>query len=787
MKSNIRGFLRDNLFMLVFLFSALATLVVSAFTFQSMLDTVSSMNSAKENMDTTEAFLIRNYELRLFVTATMARDLLSPEDLDRLRITPDSPARHEDWFEDDSFLALRARLEQFGREYGLEYVYYYFRIDSFVQPLIDNDPLVSTAYTPASGLILIDDEARNAWNERRIVVAAGETFIDADGLMTAYAPILGADGEVTALVGVDILDEQIFALREQIGLLSGRIESLSRRITYLIGGMIATLLLLLAGGVLTFLATRRRAAMLSDALIQAKHASRAKSDFLANMSHEMRTPLNAVIGMTSIAMNSADPERREYCLTKIEEASTHLLGVINDVLDYSKIEAAKFELVEVEFDFEKMLQKVCDVIIFKVAEKKQVFNVWVDTDIPGQLLGDDQHIAQVVANFLSNAVKFTPEGGSITLSARLEGEKDGYSLIRVVVRDTGIGISDEQKARLFHSFEQADNTITKRFGGTGLGLVISKRIVEMMGGEVTVESELGKGSAFGFVAPFAKAKAAKSDGDPSPGADPGLHALRALILTGDLILADFLSALLLHFGVVNDRAEDYPGALALAESGGAYDICFADHDLPGLSPGDMIRVLKDKAAKQVFALISAIEPGDVGQAVKSAGADGFLTKPVFPSGVLAALRGFTAVPDAAVDPGSDGEARESEDDFTGRRLLLVDDVAINREIVMAVLEPTNIAIDNAENGLIALNMFAEDPDRYDMIFMDVQMPEMDGYQATRRIRALDSPRAGSVPIIAMTANVFREDIEKALDAGMNAHIAKPVDFDEVLAKLREYL
>ena len=767
--------------MLVFLFSALATLIVSTLTIRSISDTVVSMNSAKENMDTTENFLVRNYELRLHVTAAMAQDLLSVDDLDRLRITPGSPQEHEDWFLNSNFLSLRERLEKFGSDFELEFIYYYFRIDNYVQPLIDNDPIVDLAYTPASDLLVMDSDARDAWNLRKITVASGDMFIDADGLMTAYAPVFDRDGNVAALVGVDIKDEQISVLREQIGLLSERIEALSKRITSLIIGMAATLLLLLTGGVLTFVANYKRASILSDAFNQAKQASRAKSDFLANMSHEMRTPLNAVIGMTSIARNSSDPERKEYCLTKIEEASTHLLGVINDVLDYSKIEAAKFELTDAEFDFEKMLQRVCDVIAFKLAERKQSFKVFVDTDIPRSLIGDDQHVAQVVANFLSNAVKFTPENGSIALTARLDGERDGALLIRVEVSDTGIGISDEQKERLFNSFEQADNTITKRFGGTGLGLAISKRIIEMMGGEVTVESELGFGSIFGFVAPF----------QPSPPRETApareaadLRALRVMVADADPLITDYMTAILFHFGVSCDTADDGAAAFALIENNGAYDLCFADYHLPDINCTELTRGLKEKGAKLVAVMVSTIELDLIEQEAKAAGADRFLSKPVFPSNVFAALS--ESIAGLAADPAETGEAEEM-DDFTGRRLLLVDDVAINREIVLAVLEPTNIEIDCAENGQIALNMFTEEPDRYDVIFMDVQMPEMDGYQATRRIRELDAPRAKTVPIIAMTANVFREDIEKALDAGMNAHIAKPVDFDEVLILLREYL
>jgi len=387
---------------------------------------------------------------------------------------------------------------------------------------------------------------------------------------------------------------------------------------------------------------------------QALSASRAKSAFLANMSHEIRTPMNAIIGMTAIGKSSAELDRKDYCFTKIENASSHLLGVINDILDMSKIEVNKFELSPVEFSFEKMIQRVINVVSFSMDEKKQKFTVNIDKEIPKTMIGDDQRLAQVITNLLVNAVKFTPERGSIGLSARSLGEKDDHCTIEISVSDTGIGISPEQQKNLFNSFQQAEISTSRRFGGTGLGLAISKNIVEMMGGAIWVQSEIGKGAVF---------------------------------------------------------------------------TCTV-------------------------------------QAKKSAHAE-----------------------DAADVSDTDNKPKELVIDglFNGRRILLVEDVEINREIVMALFEPTKLEIDCAENGAEAVRKFNEAPDRYELIFMDIQMPEMDGYEATRRIRAIDNPKAKTVPIIAMTANVFREDIEKCLNAGMNDHVGKPIDFEEVTEKLKNYL
>ncbi|MDR2105977.1 MAG: response regulator [Coriobacteriales bacterium] len=392
---------------------------------------------------------------------------------------------------------------------------------------------------------------------------------------------------------------------------------------------------------------------LARAIEAANAASLAKSEFLSNMSHEIRTPMNAIIGMAGIARASDDIERKEYCLVKIEEASKHLLGIINDILDMSKLEARKFALSEVDFAFEDVLKQVMAVNEPRAIEKQQVFDVVTDPAIPPRLRGDDQRLAQVITNLLSNAMKFTPEGGSIRFEVCLLGQRAGRCTLEFRVSDTGIGISAEQQSRLFASFQQADTSITRRFGGTGLGLAIARQMVALMGGDIWLESEPSKGSTFFFTVQLGCGSSVAAH--PAPASAP----------------------------------------VGLAESGAG---C-----------------------------------------------------------------------------------------FTGCTVLLVEDLEVNREIVEALLEPTGLTIVSAENGREALRLFSEEPERYDMIFMDVQMPEMDGLEATRRIRALDIPRAGSVPIIAMTANVFREDVERCLAAGMDDHIGKPLDLASTLAKLRSYL
>jgi len=388
----------------------------------------------------------------------------------------------------------------------------------------------------------------------------------------------------------------------------------------------------------------------------AEAANRAKTTFLNTMSHEIRTPMNAIIGMTMIGKSTNDVNQKNHALEKIEDASSHLLGVINDVLDMAKIEASKLEISSVEYNFEKMLQKTLTIIHFRVDEKKQHLTANIDNNIPRFLFGDDQRLAQVITNLLSNAVKFTPENGNIHLEASLLNETNGICELQIEVVDDGIGISPEHQDRLFNAFEQAESGTSRKFGGTGLGLAISKRIVELMGGKIWVESELGKGAKFIFI----------------------IKALRS------------------------NKA--------------SYSI---DYTEEGLNT-------EEKTEN----------------------------------------KGMT-----------DGE-------FIGRTLLFAEDVEINREILITLLESTGITIDCAENGKEALEKITASPEKYDIVFMDIQMPIMDGLEATRQIRKLPNCERGRLPIIAMTANVFKEDVEACLAAGMDDHLSKPLDIDKVLEKLR---
>jgi PAS domain S-box-containing protein len=506
-------------------------------------------------------------------------------------------------------------------------------------------------------------------------------------------------------------------------------------------------------------------------------ASEAKSSFLATMSHEIRTPLNAIIGMTAIGKKSADMEIKNYTLTKIEDASTHLLGIINDILDMSQIEANKLELSPVEFNFERMLQKVITVINFRMAEKRQMFSVNIDEKVPRLLVGDDQRLAQVITNLLSNAVKFTPQEGEICLTVSLMDRKEDTCKLKFEVADSGIGISPEQQEKLFSAFGQAESGISREFGGTGLGLAISKRIVDMMNGSIWIESEIGKGARFIFtiMVPY-------SEENPRSQLVPGVQwdSLHVLVVDDSMFTRQFFSGIFDQLDIHYETAMNGVAACKIIEEHNGFDIYFIDWRMPEMDGLELIKWIKSRGMRGKVILISSAELEEIREASLQSDADKCLIKPFLSSTVIDCLNECFGI---SVEHESHGQDNE----FAGKTLLVVEDIEINREILLSLLEHTGLNIECAVNGEEAVALIEAAPDKYDAVLMDMQMSVVDGLEATRRIRAMSDPQCKDLPIIAMTANVFKDDIENCLAAGMNDHIGKPIDIDEMFTKLRRVL
>jgi len=529
---------------------------------------------------------------------------------------------------------------------------------------------------------------------------------------------------------------------------------------------------------------------MEEARKAAEAANIAKSEFLSRMSHEIRTPMNAIIGMINIGLSSDDKEKKDYCLRKADSASKHLLNLINDVLDMSKIEAEKFELSYHEFDFELMLRNITDIANVRAEEKQQNFLVFIDEGFPAFILSDELRLSQVITNLLTNATKFTPEYGAIILSVKKLEENDREFVLRVEVTDNGIGISKEQQKGLFSVFSQADPGISVKYGGTGLGLAISKRIVTMMGGDIWVESELGYGAKFVFTM---KVKKAEGKNLLKTYDVVNKENLRILMVDDMEDTREYFKHMMRKLNLKCDVAASGLQAIemVLDASEQPYNIFFVDWIMPEMDGIELTRKIKEiNGDNSIVIMISAKDWMSIEKEATAAGVLQFISKPLFPSTLVDVINSYMDVePADSGKPGMPGKQEEPKRsyDFSAYTLLLAEDVEINREIMSAIFEETGISIEYAENGKIAVDMFRENYEKYDIILMDINMPEMDGYEATRRIRALDLPGAKEVPIIAMTANVFTEDIEKSLSAGMNSHIGKPVDADVLFEQIEKYL
>ena len=533
-----------------------------------------------------------------------------------------------------------------------------------------------------------------------------------------------------------------------------------------------------------FQMTKQQMLELDKARKEAVRASRAKSEFLSNMSHDIRTPMNAIVGMTAIATaNIDDMQQVQNCLRKISLSGQHLLGLINDVLDMSKIESGKLTLSMEQLSLREVMDSIVGIVQPQVRAKHQQFDVFIHDITAENVCCDSVRLNQVLLNILGNAVKFTPEGGEIHVAMYEEPSEKGENFIRIHfhIADTGIGMTREFKEHIFESFVREDNMRVHKTEGSGLGMAITKYIVDAMGGIIEVDSEPGQGTEFRVILDLEKAEI--------PETDMVLPPWRMLVVDDDRQLCESTAASLRSIGVQADWTLDAESAIKKVaerrERQDDYQIILLDWKLPGMDGITAAREIRRLYGHDFpILLISAYDWGEIEEEAKAAGITGFIGKPLFKSTLFYGLKPY-------IIPGAPEEREEREADtreLTGRRVLLAEDNELNWEIAEELLTAEGLELDWAENGQICVEKFqAAQPGYYDGILMDLRMPVMTGYEAARAIRALDRSDAKTIPIIAMTADAFAEDVKKCLDAGMNAHVSKPIDVREVCRQLLKFM
>jgi len=521
---------------------------------------------------------------------------------------------------------------------------------------------------------------------------------------------------------------------------------------------------------------------LSIALEDANQANKAKTAFLSNMSHEIRTPMNAIIGLDRIALNdpAISETTREY-LEKIGLSAQHLLSIINNILDMSRIESGRMSVKNEEFSFAKLLAQINTIISGQCRDKGIGYECRVKGAVDDYYIGDDMKLRQVMINILGNAVKFTPPGGTVTFVVEPIARFSGKSTLRFIISDTGIGMSQEFLPRLFDAFSQEDSSSTNRFGSTGLGMAITKNIIELMSGTISVESEKNKGTTFTVTITLTdceRKNVEKEEDTLHP------HELCVLVIDDDPIACEHAKLILGQVGVSCEMALSGAEGLQMTKVRHVrrepYNLILVDWRMPDMDGVETTRRIRDAVGNETPVIIlTSYNWDEIEDEAKRAGVDTFVAKPLFAGTVLDEFR-------EAFKKKNTELVRETAD-LKGRRILLAEDVDVNAEIMIMMLSMREIQVDHAENGRIAVEKFEEHEEGYyDAILMDMRMPEMDGLEATRKIREMKRPDAKKIPIIALTANAFDEDVQHSMQAGLNAHLSKPVE-PEILFKTLEEL
>ena len=599
-----------------------------------------------------------------------------------------------------------------------------------------------------------------------------------------YTDTLEVNGEERQIYGISLPYSEWYLVSVMpYSILDDTINSLSSQRMFMTLLSCASVLIILTAIFLRYFSiTRSQMNELEKARQAALEANKAKSEFLANMSHDIRTPMNAIVGMTAIATAHIDDRKQvENCLRKITLSSKHLLGLINDVLDMSKIESGKLTLTTEQISLKEVVEGIVNIMQPQVKTKKQTFDIHVENIFTENVWCDGIRLNQVLLNLLSNATKYTPEGGSIQLSLSEEKSPKGenYVRIHINVRDNGIGMSPEFLKRIYESYSRADGTRIHKTEGAGLGMAITKYIVDAMEGTIEIQSEPDKGSEFLLTFDFEKADAMEID--------MVLPAWNMLVVDDDELLCKTAMDALKSIGIKAEWTLSGEKAIELViehhKKREDYQIILLDWKLPGMNGIQAAREIRRNLGDEVpILLISAYDWSEFEAEAREAGISGFISKPLFKSTLYHALCQY-------MDVGTEHEQTLNQNiDLSGRHILLAEDNELNWEVAKELLSDLGVELDWAEDGRICLDKFQKSPKGYyDIILMDIRMPHMTGYEATQAIRGLVHPDALSIPIIAMSADAFSDDIQHCLQCGMNAHIAKPIDVIELTRLLKRYL
>ena len=524
---------------------------------------------------------------------------------------------------------------------------------------------------------------------------------------------------------------------------------------------------------------------LSDALREAEQANKAKTAFLSNMSHEIRTPMNAIIGLDSIALNEEgiSDTTREH-LEKIGNSANHLLTLINDILDMSRIESGRMTLKNEEFSFSKLIEQINTIVSSQCSEKGLHYHCQALGQPEDYYIGDSMKLRQVLINILSNAVKFTPEGGNVDFTVECTARFEGKSTLRFVIRDTGIGMSRDYLPHIFETFSQENSSATNKYGSSGLGLAITKNIVDMMNGSITVESEKGKGTVF-------TVSVTLTDAEHHTGADGQEEflprELKVLVIDDDPVACEHAKLVLEKAGISCETATSGGEAIEMVTLHHArrepYRLILVDWKMPVMDGVETTRQIRSVIGNEsAIVILTAYRWDDVYEEAKAAGVDSFLPKPLFATSVIEEFRETLSRKNLL------RVKKPNKAELKGRRILLAEDITVNAEIIIMILQMREMEADHAENGKIAVEKFASHPEGYyDAILMDMRMPEMDGLEATEKIRAMERKDARTIPIIALTANAFDEDVQRSLQAGLNAHLSKPVEPEAIYETLESLI